>query len=113
LGRYIYIALTRAKEGREAELDQWYDEQHLGDVARVPGVVEARRFDMVWQKSEALDAPAWRSLAIYEIESDDPQSVLEEIHARSGTELMPLSDAIDRNGMTQLLAAPAKPAKKS
>jgi hypothetical protein len=108
VGRYIYIALTRAAEGREAEFDRWYDERHLADVAKVPGVVGARRFNMLWQKSEELDAPEWRSLAIYEIEADDPQSVLKDIVARSGTELMPLTDALNRAGMTQLLAEPAK-----
>lgn len=112
MGRYIYIALTRAAEGREAEFDRWYDGQHLADVARVSGVVDAKRFNMIWQKSEAPNAPEWRSLAIYEIESDDPQSVLKAISALSGTELMPLTDALSRDGMTQLLAAPVKAAEE-
>ena len=36
-----------------------------------------------------------RYLAIYEIETDDIAAVLAEFGKRPGTELMPLSDALD------------------
>jgi hypothetical protein len=105
--RYSYVVLTRAAAGREAEFARWYDEQHLGDVQRVAGVVSARRFDLVKQITTNLDAPQWHSLAIYEIESEDPQSVLRAISSLADTAAMPLSTALVKDGMIQILAKPA------
>jgi hypothetical protein len=100
---FSYVVLTRAKPGREAEFDTWYDERHLEDVARIPGVVAAKRFHIVEQKNSELDVPEWRSLAIYEIDADDPQVVLRAISAASDTEIMPLSDALERRGILQVV----------
>jgi hypothetical protein len=46
--------------------------------------------------------------AIYEIESDDPQSVLRAIASASGTEAVPLTEALDKTGMVQLLVKAAE-----
>jgi hypothetical protein len=108
VARFSYVVLTCAARGREAEFARWYDEQHLDDVQRVKGVVSARRFQLLDQKTTNLDAPAWQSLAIYEIESADPQSVLSAITSASGTKAMPLSEALDKNGLVQLLVEAAK-----
>lgn len=105
-----YVILSRAVPGQEAEFERWYDEQHLGDVARVPGVVSARRFKIGWQNTTALDAPQWQSLAIYEIDAADPKAVIAAIGAVAGSAVMPLSDAMTQDGMVQLLAGPARPA---
>jgi hypothetical protein len=107
MGHYSYVVLTRAKPGQEAEFGRWYDERHLDDVARIPGVVAARRFNVIHQQVANLDVPQWHSLAIYEIEADDPQSVLSAISAASGTEVMPITDALDRDGLIQVIGEPA------
>jgi hypothetical protein len=101
--------LTSAHEGREDELRLWYDERHLGDIKRIAGVVAARRFNVVMQKASDLDVPQWHSLAIYEIEAVDPQTVLSAISAASGTEAMPLSPALKRQGLLQLIGEPCDP----
>ena len=106
MGRYSYVVLTRAKPGREAEFRRWYDERHLSDVARIPGVVAARRFDVVHQKVVKLDAPQWHSMAIYEIEAEDPRSVLSAIYAASGSEMMPLTEAYNRDGLVEVIGMP-------
>ena len=104
MARFHHLVLLRAVEGREAEFDEWYDTRHLADVAKIEGVVSARRFNVDWQKARDFEAPAWRSLAIYEIEADDPHVVLAAISAASDTEAMPLSDAMTKDGMLRLLA---------
>ncbi len=108
MGRYSYVVLTSAKQGREAEFARWYDERHLDDVARIPGIVATRRFKVVHQQVDNLDAPQWHSLAIYEIDADDPQAVLRSISAVSGTEVMPLSEALSRDGLIQIIGEPAE-----
>lgn len=103
--RHHYVILSQAEPGREAEFDQWYDTQHLSDVCKVDGVVSARRFIIDVQKVTELDgAPRWTSLAIYEIESDDPTGVMNAISEVAGSDAMPLSDALSQTGMIQLLA---------
>lgn len=106
MARFTYLAFICAVPGREAEFDRWYDEQHLVDVARMPGVVSARRFNIEMLKSKDWDPPAWRSLAIYELETDDPEDTLTAIRAASGTDLMPLSEAMTKAGMLQVLGRP-------
>jgi epsilon-lactone hydrolase len=110
VARYSYVVLTRAAAGQEADFLRWYDERHLHDVQRVEGVISAKRFDLLEQKTTNLAAPPWHSLAIYEIESDDPQSVLSAISSVAGTEAMPISDALNKDGMVQLLVKLANPA---
>jgi hypothetical protein len=108
MGRYSYVVLTQAKPGREAEFGRWYDERHLDDVARIPGIVATRRFKVVHQKVANLNAPQWCSLAIYDIEAEDPRSVLNAIYAVSGTEAMPLSEAFNRDGLIEVIGEPVE-----
>ena len=108
MGRYSYVVLTRSKPGREAEFLSWYDEHHLADVARIPGIVSARRFNVSHQKVVNLDAPQWHSMAIYEIEADDPRSVLSAIYAASGSAMMPLTEAYDRDGLVEVIGIPVE-----
>jgi hypothetical protein len=102
--RYQYVVLSRAVAGREQEFKDWYDGRHLADVRRITGVVSARRYDVTFQKVYDLDAPEWQSLAIYEIETDDPEAFLAEISRLAGTDAMPLSDAMTMGGLVQVVA---------
>ena len=111
MGRYSYLVLTQARPGREAEFGRWYDERHLDVVARIPGVVATRRFKVVHKKVTNLDAPQWCSLAIYDIEADDPRTVLNSIYAVSGTAAMPLSEALNRDGLVEVIGEPVERAQ--
>lgn len=99
--RYQYVILSRSKPGDEAEYIRWYSEQHLADVCRIDGVVSGKLHRLALQKVYDLDAPQWTLMTIYELEGDDPQSVIDRILAVSGTDAMPLTDALDRSGMVQ------------
>lgn len=95
------IVLSNAVAGCDTQFNSWYDEVHLGDVLKVPGVVGARRF--------ALESDKWRYLAIYDLESEDPAGVIDEILARAGTDAMPLDDAFDMSTFHMALARPLTP----
>jgi len=101
--RYQYVVLGCAVPGREQEFDAWYDGQHLADVKKVPGVLNAKRFNVVFQKVYTIALPAYRSMAIYEIETEDPQAFLAGISALSGTDAMPYSDAMTKDGLIQVV----------
>lgn len=106
MAHYEYVILTQAVEGQLEEFERWYDEVHLGDVLKVPGIVAAKRSRIISQEAKDLAVPAWSSLAIYEMETDDPQKVIAAVKAVSSTAAMPLSDALSRFGLIQMVAQP-------
>jgi hypothetical protein len=95
---YQFVVMTSPVEGRESEYNLWYNEQHLGDVLKVPGVVSAQRFELC----EGGTANQ-RYLALYEIETPSVETVMAEINRRAGTEEMPVSDAMDMTRTTTQL----------
>ena len=99
--RFQYVILSRSQPGREDDFEAWYRDQHLPDVCRRPGVVDAKLFRVDFQKVYDLEAPAWTLMTIYELEGDDPEAIIASIVAVSGSDAMPLSDALDRSGMIQ------------
>jgi len=92
MGKYILIVPSSPLAGQGEEYNRWYDDEHIADLLKVPGVVAGRRYDAL---PASPDRPAAEFLAIYEIEADDPNVVLEDILSRSDTAAMPLSPAID------------------
>jgi hypothetical protein len=79
---------------REAEYHDWYDNQHLDEVRAIPGIVDARRYTLA-QALVAPDSAIPPHLAIYEIETDDPSSIIDELTARAGDGRIVMSDALD------------------
>jgi hypothetical protein len=75
----------------EDEYHRWYNEQHLPDVLRVPGVVAAQRFAALPGEDGSRDP----YLAIYELDCDNPQEVVAALTAAMGTDRMVMSDALD------------------
>lgn len=89
-----FVVLTNPVEGKEDEYNDWYDNIHLPDVLKVPGVRSAQRFRLGDVQRSPAPHP-WLYLAIYEVEDDMVQTVVDEIAKRAGTPVMPLSDALD------------------
>ncbi|CAN5182495.1 hypothetical protein BH10PSE13_BH10PSE13_03410 [soil metagenome] len=87
--RYKMLVLANATKGKEEEFNRWYDEQHLGDVLAIPGVLTGERFKI------AGPADKWSYLALYDIETDDIDAFRADLGSRAGTDAMPISDAID------------------
>lgn len=92
MNSYKLVVMSRPVGGREDEYNDWYSNQHLGDVLRIPGFSSAQRFKV---KGNPIAGEAWEYLAVYEIEHNDPQVVLEELGKRAGGEQMPMSSALD------------------
>lgn len=109
MAKYFYAVLTRATPGKAEEFHQWYDEQHIKDAVATPGVVSAKRFRIQYEVgagSVVKDAP-YDSLAIYEMDTDDPVAVAKELSGRAGSEAMPLTDALDRAASIKYVTTPA------
>jgi hypothetical protein len=79
---------------REDDYHDWYDNQHLDEVRAIPGIVDARRYTLV-QAVVGPDGEIPPHLAIYEIETDDPTTIIDELTARAGDGRIVMSDALD------------------
>ena len=98
--RYTYVVLTNCVESRDEAFNRWYDDVHIPDLLRIPGVVGATRSrladaqtarvnDALSVVSEA-DTP-FRYLAVYKFETDDLHTVLKTIVERANTPEMVIS----------------------
>ncbi|MCV7091250.1 DUF4286 family protein [Mycobacterium interjectum] len=69
---------------REDEYNTWYDEIHIPELLKLDGIVAARRLRPV-----AGNGPY---VAIYELEGDDLQAILDNMIANAGQ--LHMSDAL-------------------
>lgn len=101
MARFHYAVLSQAVSGREEEFIRWYRDQHLPDVVKMPGVVSGKLIELDFQRVYDLDAPQYTLLTLYELEGDDPETVIDSIKAASGSDGMPMSSSLTKAGMIQ------------
>lgn len=88
MAKFKLIILSNPVDDRDDEFNHWYDDVHLGDVLKVPGVIGAERYRF-------RSGGTWKYLAIYELDCDDPEAVEKELQRRAGSEVMAMSEAFD------------------
>lgn len=103
MGKYLLLATSGVREGRQEEFDTWYDTVHLRDVCAVPGVTSGRRFVV---HPASPNQPPVPNLAIYEIETDDPVTILAELGKRAQSGEMVISPALDPVGSGMTIFTP-------
>ena len=84
---YTLIIYTSPADGREDEYNAWYDDTHLAEFSALPGVIAARRFQVMGDGKPQY-------AAIYEL-STHPDAVLAAMNAGIQDGTMHMSDAID------------------
>jgi hypothetical protein len=89
--KHLVIVLTEPVEGREAEFNDYYENLHLEEVLATTGWTSAQRFKLSDQQGMACPLPY---LAVYEVEADDPKSVLAGLNATRPQRVQ--SDALNR-----------------
>lgn len=109
MARHVLCVLSNATEGADEEFNRWYDEQHLGDVLRVPGFRAAERFKLSETQLGAGDLP-YRYLALYEVETDDLAAAARALTSRDPAE-MPISDTLDRGRTVAWFYTPVRSAR--
>lgn len=68
----------------------------------MPGVIGGQLFQLDFQRVYELNgAPQWTLMTIYELEGDHPEPLIDAIRAASGSDAMPLCDALSKSGMIQ------------
>ena len=92
MATYVMVVQSRAKAGRDAEYNEWYDRIHLADICALPGVKSGRRFEAT---PIAIGAAGLPYLSIFEIETDDPGAMMQEMGKRATSGVIRSSDALD------------------
>ncbi len=80
----IYVETRPSSPDREQEYNTWYDEVHLPELVAFDGIVSARRLRPVND-----DGPY---VALYELEGDNLQAILDHLSANSRR--LHMSDAL-------------------
>ena len=98
--RYKMVVSSYPVAGREAEYNDWYQNIHLGELVSLKGFVSARRFRLAAKLVEGEAAPY---MAIYEIETDDVEAVLEHLKNEAYNSRINMSEAIDTSRTTAVV----------
>jgi hypothetical protein len=104
MSKFILVVQSNPTKGADDDYNDWYNNVHLGEVLQVDGFSAAQRFAV---KGEPVAGAASHPyLAIYELETDDPQAALDALSAgvRDGT--IHMSDAIDTHDVSAVLFEP-------
>ncbi len=99
--RHFFIALSNPVEGKEDEFNAWYDAKHVPECLRVPGFKSGQRFKL---SASLLGEPQQRYLALYELEGDDPQAILDELEATRDERTQ--NTAFDRSSLSMWVFSP-------
>ena len=92
MAKHIMAVYSNAKPGRDAEYMNWYRNVHLGEVGAIPGVKSGHVYEAI---TASPTKPAATYMAIYELEVDDPTSVLAELGRRGKAGELHMTDAMD------------------
>lgn len=90
--KYVLVVASSPKPGREAEYADWYDKVHLPDVCRATGVLNGRRL-IALDSSPAT--PPGAQISVFDLDVDDPASVMAEITERTKSGDFGSSDSVD------------------
>lgn len=102
MSKYLLLAMNNAVEGRDDEFNDWYSNQHLKDVLKIPGIVSAQRYALSPIQRMAPPFP-WAYFAIYEVETNDLKATMDALSARVGTADMPMSGSIHETRQSFIL----------
>ena len=90
----VLVVLTKARPGREADLDDWYTNIHIRDALRFRGSIAAQRFARSAEQPATLPAGFdWQYLALYDV--FDAARFSREHWENALTSRMMVTDAID------------------
>jgi hypothetical protein len=101
---YLLLVYGDAREGRDAEYNEWYD-RHVHEMTALPGVVSGKRFsavDGVLASASPRPAPY---LSVYEL-SVSPAELHAQIDAAFAAGEMTMSDSLDLGSVSMHFWAP-------
>lgn len=92
MAKHVFLGLTSPVDGQEDEYNKWYNETHIPEILSVPGIISARRFKT--RIVNAPDAPAWKYICIFEVETDDLGATLKALGAATSAPIAALDASL-------------------
>lgn len=84
-GKYLLVVLWSVQEELDADFHKWYDEEHMGDISRVPGWLRGRRYKLVdgvdLVEGKGPEIPGWNYLVTHDWEDGNYTQTQEFIAA--------------------------------
>jgi hypothetical protein len=95
MSQKLFVAMSCPAAGREEEYARWYEDVHMQDVLRVPGIEDAQRFVRdVDQLPEAYTPRCpYSHVALYQADGD-PGTIAHELARRAEGGVFQMIDAI-------------------
>jgi len=88
MGDYSLLVWSEPHPGQEEIYNDWYDNVHLAEVCAIHEFVGAKRF-----KFEGVGPTPREYLAVYDIQTNEPSTIIDRLMAASAT--MNMSPAIN------------------
>ena len=88
MGNAFFVVQANAASGQDAELNRWYEEQHLDDCLACDTAVAAQRF----RKVPGSGPGDYTDLALYEV--GDPRRFADNRRSKEGTPLLQRTPAL-------------------
>ena len=105
---HAYVVWSNPDAGRDDEYSDWYNNRHLADVVAVRGFVSAQRCRLRDPAAEV--APVQRFMAIYALDTDDPECAIAQLTKLVGSDEMNMSEASSMEDMAANLYEAITPA---
>jgi hypothetical protein len=96
LPSYKLVIMSNPVPDREDDYNDWYQNIHLGQLMTLPGFKSAQRFRRVRSLVEGDTHPY---LAVYELETDDIDSVLDGLRTAAANKRLTMSDTLDTSNI--------------
>ena len=94
LSKPLLFAATYSQPGREQELFDCYDKEHIADMLKVPGINSITRYTVQTVKfPEGIARPA--TCLLHELEAADPETVIEQVKQQASVGNIRHSNALD------------------
>ena len=74
MSRYVMIVLSNPTDGAEHAYNEWYNTEHVVDVAAVQGFRSGQRFRLAGTGIGNVASPTHRYLALYEVDAASPEA---------------------------------------
>lgn len=78
---YSMLVFSNPIDGLEKEYLDWYAGQHIHDLLRIPGYVGCKFYELS-EKQLSVGEQRYKYMIIWDIETDDIDSVMKEIKER-------------------------------
>lgn len=104
MARHVQIVLSNpVSADRDREFNDWYSQQHIPDLMRLPGFMAAQRYRL--SLAFAGRVP-WSHAVLYDLECEDLGTMLTELVDAHGDGRIAVSDVLDPASLTALVFSP-------